>query len=82
MVFCFHSPYSSISCSISLKWIQLSLINSQIDLLRSQTALIKGNAKFPILEIAMAIPASRKSALTLTLRILTSHDEKLMNYSG
>ncbi len=44
-----------------------------------QTALIKGNAQFPILEIAKAIAASRKSALTFTLRILTSQDEKLMN---
>jgi len=59
-----------------------SLINSQIDLLRSQTTLIKGNARFPILEIAKAIAASRKSALTCILRVLTSHDEKLMNYSG
>ncbi len=58
---------------------KLSLINSQIDLLRSQTASIKGNAQFPILEIAKAIAASRKSTLTFTLRILTSHNEKLMN---
>ncbi len=56
-----------------------NLHNSQIDLLRSQTALIKGNAQFPILEIANAIPVRRKSALTLILHILTSHDEKLMN---
>ena len=35
-----------------------NLINSQIDLLQSQTALIKGNARFPILEIAKAISAS------------------------
>ncbi len=56
-----------------------NLHNSQIDLLRSQTTLIKGNARFPILGIAKAIPVSRKSELTFTLRILTSHDEKLMN---
>ncbi len=43
-----------------MKLFNLNLINSQIDLLRSQTALIKGNARFPILEIAKAIPASRK----------------------
>ncbi len=56
-----------------------SLMNSLIDLLRSQTALMKGNAQFPILEMAKAIATSRKYALTFTLRILTSHDEKLMN---
>ena len=56
-----------------------NLLNSQIDLLRSQTTLIKGNARFLILEIAKAIPVSQKSALTFTLCILTSHDEKLMN---
>ena len=56
-----------------------NLLNSQINLLRSQTTLIKGNAHFPILEIAMAIPVSRKSALTFTLCILASHDEKLVN---
>ncbi len=55
-----------------------NLINSQIDLLRSQTALMKGNAQFPILEIAKATAASRKYALTFSLCILTSHDEKLM----
>ncbi len=33
----------------------VSLINSQIDLLRSQTALIKCNALFPILEIAKGL---------------------------
>ncbi len=59
--------------------LNFNLINSKIDLLRSQTALIKGNAQFPILEIAKTIPASRKSAFTFTIRILTSHDEKLMN---
>ncbi len=62
--------------------ISCSPINSQIDLLRSQAASIHGNALFPILKIAKATAASRKSALTFTLRILNSHDEKLMNYSG
>jgi len=39
--------------------------NSQIDLLRNQTTLIKGNAQFPILKIDRAIAASRKYAHTL-----------------
>jgi len=40
--------------------------------------LTKGNARFPILEITAAILVSRKSALTFTLFILTSHDENLL----
>jgi hypothetical protein len=55
-----------------------NLLNSQIDLLRSQTTLIKGN-QFSILNITTATSVSLKSALTFTLCILTSHDEKLMN---
>ena len=57
----------------------LSLINSQIDLFRSQTTLYKGNARFPILYVTMATYASRKHALIFILCILTSHFEKLMN---
>ncbi len=60
----------------------LSLLNSQIDLLRSQTTSIKGNARIPILEIATVIPVSRNSVLTFTLCISTPHNKKLMNYAG
>ena len=38
--------------------VAVSLNNSQIFLFRSQTTSNKGNAQFPILKIAMAIPAS------------------------
>ncbi len=55
----------------------ISLNNSQIILLQSQTTMIKGDAQFPILEIAKAIPASRKFALTFTLCILPFHNENL-----
>ena len=58
----------------------MNLNKSQIYLFRGQTTLNKCNARFPILYVAMATSASRKPALTFILCILTSHDEKLMNY--
>jgi hypothetical protein len=45
----------------------------------SARALSQNNFLFLIPENANAIPAARKSALTFTLCILTSHNEKLIN---
>jgi hypothetical protein len=42
----------------------------------------KWNAQFPVLEIATAIPVSRKFALPFIVGAITSHDEKFMNSSG
>ncbi len=58
-------------------WGVFNLNNSKIVLLQSQTTVIKGDAHFPILEIAKVIPASQKFAFTFTLCILPSHNENL-----
>ena len=51
----------------------------QADSLFMSTTLNKGNARFPILYVTLAIFASRKPVLTFILCILTSQYEKLMN---